>query len=52
MAFAVEGNVAGLQRVLRIRTGAVERAIEVGGDLALDLAVGDVDLGAEQPRPA
>jgi hypothetical protein len=49
VAFAVERNVARIERVLRIGAGAVERAVQVQGDLAVDLDVLDVRFHAEQP---
>lgn len=53
MPFAVERDVPRAQRILRIRADAIERAVEVGGEiLAIHLAVGDVELGAEQLRAA
>src|SRR5690606_3914421 len=52
VALAVEGNVAGTHRELRVRAGAVEGTLQVGGHLALHLAVADVHLHAEELRAA
>ena len=58
MAFAIEGNVALGQRILGVRTDAVEDTGQIGRDPALDLAVADVHFRAIQtldrgrhPRP-
>jgi hypothetical protein len=50
VAFAVERDVAGLQRILGIGPDAVESAVEVGRHCAFDLAVADVRLEAVQRR--
>jgi hypothetical protein len=50
MTFAIEGDVAGTQRILRIRAGAIERAVQIRRNLAVYFAIMNVDLGAEQRR--
>src|SRR6185295_17481347 len=52
VAFAVERNRLRMQRVLRIRTHAIERAVQVRRNLARDLTVADVGLElVERLRP-
>jgi hypothetical protein len=52
VTFAVEGNVAWRERILRIGAGTVEGALEIGRDLAVDLDVAHVGFHAEEARAA
>src|SRR5690606_38035368 len=48
VTFAVELDVARSEGILRVGTGRVEAAVQVVRNLALDLAVPDLDLGAQR----
>ncbi len=50
VAFAVERNVARVQRILRVGADAIERAVQVARHLARDLAVVHVGLESVQAR--
>ena len=52
VAFTVERNIARMERVLRIRTDAIERAVQVARNLSLDVAMAHVGFELVRGRRA
>ena len=49
MAFAIKRNVVGeLRRVLEVRPHAIERPVDLAGNLALDFAVAQIDFATKR----